>query len=189
MLFKPGQDQAVALQHGTLAYMPPELLANGIVSYAADVYSFGVLLWEMFTAQASTPISYAFPLLHVQTHDVPGCHLSLSKDCQPTPNAHSLLYIARPGLWVCGGAFGKRSPSSDGDAVPSQTPYSGMSEKQIMHRKLHEQLDMPAPAGCPAELAQLMQSCLNRSCSLRPPMASVTAQLHELLATFWPDDD
>ncbi|CAL8465702.1 g5238 [Coccomyxa elongata] len=32
---------------GTINYMPPEVLSDGIVSKAADVYAFGVLLWEM----------------------------------------------------------------------------------------------------------------------------------------------
>lgn len=33
--------------YGTLAYMAPEVLEHNIVSKAADVYSFGVLLWQM----------------------------------------------------------------------------------------------------------------------------------------------
>ncbi len=47
----PGQDQAQAMQHGTLAYMPPELIMDDALSFATDVYSFGILLWEMFTAK------------------------------------------------------------------------------------------------------------------------------------------
>ena len=50
-LFKPGQRSASAAQHGALAYMPPELISADTLSYATDVYSFGVLLWEMLTAQ------------------------------------------------------------------------------------------------------------------------------------------
>ncbi|KAL0042531.1 hypothetical protein WJX79_002568 [Trebouxia sp. C0005] len=42
-------DHAVA--HGTLTYMPPELLLHGTVSCAVDVYSLSVLLWEMYTGQ------------------------------------------------------------------------------------------------------------------------------------------
>ncbi|EIE18366.1 kinase-like protein, partial [Coccomyxa subellipsoidea C-169] len=32
---------------GTVNYMPPEVLSDGIVSKAADVYAFGVLVWEI----------------------------------------------------------------------------------------------------------------------------------------------
>ncbi|KAK9916138.1 hypothetical protein WJX75_009083 [Coccomyxa subellipsoidea] len=120
MLFKPGQEQAVAMQHGTLAFMPPELLTNDILSYATDVYSFGMLLWEM---------------------------------------------------------------------IACKTPYAGLSEQQIIHRKLHEPEDMPSPATCPAVLADLMQACLNRQPSQRPTMATITSRLHALLAMFWSDDD
>lgn len=51
MLMKPGQEQALAAQHGTLAYMPPELISDDALSFATDVYSFGILLWEMFSAK------------------------------------------------------------------------------------------------------------------------------------------
>lgn len=40
MLMNPGQDQAQAMQHGTLAYMPPELIMDDALSFATDVYSF-----------------------------------------------------------------------------------------------------------------------------------------------------
>lgn len=32
-----------------LSHMPPELVLHGTVSRAVDVYSFGVLLWQMYT--------------------------------------------------------------------------------------------------------------------------------------------
>ncbi len=39
-------------RRGALAYQAPEVLARGVLSPAADCYAFGVLLWEMLTAQA-----------------------------------------------------------------------------------------------------------------------------------------
>lgn len=36
--------------YGTLTHMPPETLMQGTVSKAVDVYSFGVLLWQMYTS-------------------------------------------------------------------------------------------------------------------------------------------
>eukprot|EP00210_Caulerpa_lentillifera_P007267 g6952.t1 len=35
--------------YGTITHMPPELLRGGILTPAADVYSFAVLLWELLT--------------------------------------------------------------------------------------------------------------------------------------------
>ncbi|GAX74261.1 hypothetical protein CEUSTIGMA_g1710.t1 [Chlamydomonas eustigma] len=37
-------------QGGTMTHMAPELLQKGIQSKAADIYAFGILLWELYTA-------------------------------------------------------------------------------------------------------------------------------------------
>lgn len=34
--------------YGSVTHMPPELLGEGLLSKAADVYSLGVLLWQMY---------------------------------------------------------------------------------------------------------------------------------------------
>lgn len=50
--------EAVAITtktYGTITHMPPETLTHGIISKAMDVYSFGVLLWQMYTG--SRPFS------------------------------------------------------------------------------------------------------------------------------------
>eukprot|EP00798_Chlamydomonas_sp_ICE-L_P013679 gene13679-19567_t len=44
--------------YGTITHMPPETLLDGIISKSVDVYSFGVLLWQMYKGQrpyASAP--------------------------------------------------------------------------------------------------------------------------------------
>lgn len=37
--------------YGKVTHMPPEVIIEGLVSRASDAYSFGVLLWEMYTGQ------------------------------------------------------------------------------------------------------------------------------------------
>lgn len=38
--------------HGTITHMPPEMLRTGTLTKAVDVYSFGVILWEIITARS-----------------------------------------------------------------------------------------------------------------------------------------
>ncbi|KAL3133428.1 hypothetical protein ABBQ38_007295 [Trebouxia sp. C0009 RCD-2024] len=38
--------------YGTISYMPPELLSQGKMTRACDVYSFGMLMWEMYTGSS-----------------------------------------------------------------------------------------------------------------------------------------
>ncbi|GLC39870.1 hypothetical protein PLESTF_000919300 [Pleodorina starrii] len=46
------QGEAVTTRsYGTVTHMCPELLVDGLLSKAADVYSFGVIMWEMYTGQ------------------------------------------------------------------------------------------------------------------------------------------
>uniref|UniRef100_A0A7S1X8N9 Protein kinase domain-containing protein n=1 Tax=Tetraselmis chuii TaxID=63592 RepID=A0A7S1X8N9_9CHLO len=47
----PDEDSITTEQHGTVTHMPPELLMDCKLSKAADVYSFGVLLWELYHSQ------------------------------------------------------------------------------------------------------------------------------------------
>ncbi|KAK9826029.1 hypothetical protein WJX74_006733 [Apatococcus lobatus] len=44
-------DSLETCTHGTVTHMPPELLMDGRLSRATDVYSFGVILWEIYTAR------------------------------------------------------------------------------------------------------------------------------------------
>lgn len=41
--------------YGTVAYMPPELLSNSRLTRSADIYSFGVLMWELTSGEVCSP--------------------------------------------------------------------------------------------------------------------------------------
>ena len=44
-----GREEVQTKTVGTVSHMPPELLMNGVMGKAGDVFSFGVMLWEMYS--------------------------------------------------------------------------------------------------------------------------------------------
>ncbi|GAB4819686.1 hypothetical protein N2152v2_006732 [Parachlorella kessleri] len=50
-LLDPQQSQRLTRSCGTVGYMPPEMLTAGRLTTACDVYSFGILMWELATCQ------------------------------------------------------------------------------------------------------------------------------------------
>lgn len=62
------KSKVVTKTYGTLTHMPPELLEHGITSKAADVYSFGVLLWQVSTGLMVQVHLLLVQHLHVLVH-------------------------------------------------------------------------------------------------------------------------
>ena len=48
--------------YGTVTYMPPEMLSKSRLTRAVDVYSFGILMWHLFTCQVSSQAPARLPL-------------------------------------------------------------------------------------------------------------------------------
>lgn len=49
-LSKLVQETSIRTNHvGTVSHLPPELLSDGIMDFYTDIYSLGVLIWEMWT--------------------------------------------------------------------------------------------------------------------------------------------
>ena len=44
-------DTENTMKYGTITHMPPELLGKGILTTGVDVYSLGVIMWQLVTAQ------------------------------------------------------------------------------------------------------------------------------------------
>jgi serine/threonine protein kinase len=45
------QTHVVTQTYGTACFMPPELLKSGHLSAAADVYSFAIIMYQLFTCK------------------------------------------------------------------------------------------------------------------------------------------
>ncbi|PRW58005.1 kinase [Chlorella sorokiniana] len=64
---------------GTVTHQPPELLREGLLTSAADVWAFGVLLWSMYTGEQ--PFSGQHPVAIItQVSALPRCPLELPAD-------------------------------------------------------------------------------------------------------------
>ena len=83
-----GQD--VTKTVGTVSHMPPELLTSGVLSKAGDVYSFGVMLWELYTGKrawdksSQAQVIFAITCKNVTLElpsDTPAGYAALAKAC------------------------------------------------------------------------------------------------------------
>lgn len=76
--------------YGTITHMPPELLKDGILTPSVDIYSFGMLLWELLASlQPYSEKNHGEIILAVvnegrRPHIGPGfpdCYADLIRDC------------------------------------------------------------------------------------------------------------
>ena len=83
-------DHLQTFTYGTITHMPPELLKNGVFSTAVDVYSFGILLWELLATTPPYPENNPGHILMTVVHEgrrpqitdrYPQMYADLIKDC------------------------------------------------------------------------------------------------------------
>ncbi|KXZ50686.1 hypothetical protein GPECTOR_15g370 [Gonium pectorale] len=79
--------------YGTITHMCPELLVDGLLSKAADVYSFGVIMWELYTGQRPYGGLTHGQILHAITTGKP---LSLGANCPQVRCRLDAPGVARP---------------------------------------------------------------------------------------------
>jgi serine/threonine protein kinase len=72
---------------GTLSYMPPELVQDQLLTKAADAYSFGVLCWEMVSAQRAWAGRSSVQIMYARSQ---GERLDAPQAC-PSPGFKALI--------------------------------------------------------------------------------------------------
>ncbi|WP_420175752.1 Stk1 family PASTA domain-containing Ser/Thr kinase [Luteococcus sp. OSA5] len=150
---------------GTVSYLPPELVTTGRADARSDVYSAGVVLFEMLTGkkphQGETPIQVAYSHVH---NDIPAPSSLLSGN---DPRSMDSRRIIPPYLDALVMACTRREPG--------QRPVDGRELLQLVRtaRKAlgHGILDDPA-------LTAQMRSSIDRSPAARPLATDGSSQPH-----------
>ena len=77
------QLQGAEIRNGTPAYMAPEQLAGTEVSARSDIYSLGLVLYEVFTGKRAFEAATLAELVRLHTETTPASPTSLVKDLDP----------------------------------------------------------------------------------------------------------
>ncbi|GAX72582.1 hypothetical protein CEUSTIGMA_g38.t1 [Chlamydomonas eustigma] len=149
--FMSSQTHLVTKSLGTVTHQPPELLIAGILSPSADVYSFGVLMWEVYTAghvhQSLSDSEVVAKVIKEGLRpnfpqDTPERYQSLAERCwAEVPSDRPGLVMVEAELrsmlseWSCQPAYNTTSCSPAGSGMHSMLPpgmilVSGTAPKQ-----------------------------------------------------------
>ncbi|KAF5833145.1 hypothetical protein DUNSADRAFT_10634, partial [Dunaliella salina] len=176
-----------AQAYATITHMAPEVLTDLLLSPAADMYAFGVLLWQMVCCSRPWPM-----MSHQQIFAVVSCNSGRL----PWPNTSPLNHP--PGTQAheasssttSGGGVGKSALNAEAVCASGAAQGAGYSQP------VNASSDVPVLGGAPAEVAAAAGACtavppelveLGNACLLhdrlaRPSAATAVATLRSLLA-------
>src|SRR5436305_6056950 len=78
-----GQLEGAEIRAGTPGYMAPEQLAGREVTIRSDIYSLGLVQYEMFTGKRPFAGNSMAEVMHLQEHSLPPSLLTVVKDLDP----------------------------------------------------------------------------------------------------------
>ncbi|KAF5839107.1 hypothetical protein DUNSADRAFT_1505 [Dunaliella salina] len=176
-----------AQAYATITHMAPEVLTDLLLSPAADMYAFGVLLWQMVCCSRPWPM-----MSHQQIFAVVSCNsgrLPWPNTAPPNRPLGTQAHQASSSTTSSVGA-GKSAPNA-GAGGPSGAAQ-GAGDSQPMNASS----DVPVLGGAPAEVAaatgastavppelvELGKACLSHDRLARPSAATAVAMLRSLLA-------
>jgi serine/threonine-protein kinase len=77
------QLQGAEVRNGTPAYMAPEQLAGKEVTMRSDIYSLGLVLYEIFTGKRAFEATTLTEMLHLRNKSAPTHPSQIVKDIDP----------------------------------------------------------------------------------------------------------
>jgi serine/threonine protein kinase len=164
------QSGHMTAETGTYRWMAPEVIEHKPYDEKADVFSFGVVLWELLTAKVR-PLSCHLSRYLRASEQRPRSQLS-----PPTHVCH--LPAPHPPTFTC--THPTHLTHSFFLAYP-QVPYSDMTPLQAAVGVVQKGLRPVIPQGCPSALAEIMAAAWDASPLHRPTFRELTPRLQLLL--------
>ena len=144
----------------TMPYMPPELLAQSQLTPKADVYSFGIVMWELLSGQVRLPPTRLSPDQQLMC-----AALQMQRSSRTVSRTHGVAAVA-------------------------QMPFANLTVGQVFFAVVHEKTRPPldvlekARRDLPEDeqvmlnkYAALMPSCWAEAPPDRPPFPQVVSEL------------
>ncbi|KAG7313053.1 hypothetical protein JYU34_000135 [Plutella xylostella] len=134
---------------GTVAWMAPEIIRHEPCSERVDVWSYGVVLWELLTQEVPYKKVDARPVL---------AHYGVGAEGE----------LARV----------RGTPAAEGPDIEAlRAKYQNLEAHAIMWGVGTNTVSLPIPSTCPESLQLLMAQCWNRVPRNRPPFKIIVAHL------------
>ena len=167
-------DHLQTFTYGTITHMPPELLKNGVFSTAVDVYSFGILLWELLATTPPYPENNPGHILMTVVHEgrrpqitdrYPQMYADLIKDCWKQDAAERPKFVQ-----IVRRLKGMLADLEIGNSCLRNVNDSATSQEAIAHGKLVES----SRATTAADLSTIPDTSPSPPpCPNRPPNAMI----------------
>ena len=119
---------------GTVSHMSPELMADGLLTKAADVWSFGVMCWELYKSVRGERVAGwvgARLVAAVRDSSLP-CTARTPPACGGTPRAFAFFSNAG-----CSSSHAPRSPAADLPPSPPASPTRPLQRRARLRRPPH----------------------------------------------------
>ena len=149
---------------GTYRWMAPEIITHAPYDEKADVYSYGILLWELLTGELV--VFFFMFFFRVFSRARFGRERKVFQQQTKLTACLSSLLLLRI--------------SSKQNKQTGRVPYADLTPLQAAVGVVQKGLRPTIPSGCPAKLAEVMRACWTRRPEDRPDFEAIKGAMETL---------